>query len=423
MDERIRREILPDVWLTQIQSEKFKTCYMSLSLLRPLSREDAPKNALLPRVLSRGTTAYPDMEQLSARMDELYGASVVPVTRKKGETQCVGFAASFIDEDFSDGEKLLEQVTALVGQLLLNPVTQGGRFLPAYVESERTNLAEEVRSLVKDKRGYAVQQLVKTMCAGEPFGVPNNGTLATVEAVTGAKLFRHYTDITVHSRVEIFFCGGAEFDRLADVWRAALDTLGRGPVAEVFTEKGPMPAAVREEAEETEGGQSILTMGFRTDCTLAEKDYPALVLMDGVFGGDTTSKLFQNVRERLSLCYYASSFVMKHKGLLLVTSGVDPKNEERARDEILAQFEAVRAGDISDEELEGARRSSLASLRAVQDAPGLLEDFYLTRAIEGLDYDPAFLMGELEKVTRDDVVRAAQKTQLDTVFLLRGSEV
>ena len=84
-----RSEILPGVYLSYLHSDKFKTACLSLSLLTQLKRETAAQNAILPYVLRRGTTLYGDMEALSARMDELYGAAVEPVVRRIGEIQCL----------------------------------------------------------------------------------------------------------------------------------------------------------------------------------------------------------------------------------------------------------------------------------------------------------------------------------------------
>ena len=98
--ELTRTEILPGVWLNALHTEKFKTACLSLSLLTQLKRETASMNALIPYVLRRGTTRYPDMEALSARMDELYGTAVEPVVRRIGEIQCLGFYASIPEGDF-----------------------------------------------------------------------------------------------------------------------------------------------------------------------------------------------------------------------------------------------------------------------------------------------------------------------------------
>ena len=178
MDNRIRREIIPGVFLTYIPSERFKTCYMSISLLRPLEKDAAARNNLLPRVLDRGTAQLPDMERIAARLDDLYGARLVPVVRKKGEVQCVGFASTFIDDRFVDDKELLEKVTELIGQMLLAPATVGGRFINEYVESEREKLIEDIRS-VAEKHGLVCLLHEKPFAGVNGSGKHNNWSLST----------------------------------------------------------------------------------------------------------------------------------------------------------------------------------------------------------------------------------------------------
>ena len=114
-----RWELMPHVYLTYLPARKFKTGVLSAQFITPLDKETASYNALLPAVLHRGTMRCPDMEQLAAAMDRLYGAQISPTIRKRGETQCLGFVASFIDDRFvSRNEPRLEPAAELLGELL-----------------------------------------------------------------------------------------------------------------------------------------------------------------------------------------------------------------------------------------------------------------------------------------------------------------
>ena len=187
-----RREIMQDVFLTYLPAQRFKTSRMTVQLIAPLQRETAAANALLPAVLRRGTVRCPDMESLSAALDTLYGANIDYTVRKKGERQCVGFAAGFIDDAFTPhGEKLLEPVSAMLGELLLDPVTHGGRFLSSYVESEKANLIDAIRGLKNDKRDWADIRLMQEMCAGEPYSVLRLGDEETAGRITNQSLYVH----------------------------------------------------------------------------------------------------------------------------------------------------------------------------------------------------------------------------------------
>ena len=162
-----RTKLTDGVYLTYLPARKFKTSLLSAQFVTPLAEETASAYALLPAVLRRGTVTYPDMGALSARLDKLYGARIDYTVRKKGESQCVGFVASFIDDSFTpDGERLLEPVAELLGELVCDPATERGRFVPAYFESEKTNLIDAIRSIINDKRDYADSRLLREMCAG-----------------------------------------------------------------------------------------------------------------------------------------------------------------------------------------------------------------------------------------------------------------
>ena len=197
--EVLRRELFPGVWLRTVHTNKFKSSYLSLTLMVPLSAETASANALIPAVLRRGTAAHPDLESLSAALDELYGGAIEPIVRKKGETQCVGFAASFLDDAYAlEGEPVLEGAAALLGELLLRPRTEKGMFYPDYVAGERSNLVDRIRAQVNDKRYYALSRLTQLMCQGEAFGVDKLGDEGCAAALTprDAILFFSYSGAT-----------------------------------------------------------------------------------------------------------------------------------------------------------------------------------------------------------------------------------
>ena len=201
--EPVRLEIAPEVNLDYVRSDKFKTGTLSVQLITPINEKTASFGALLPSVLRRGTMSHPDMRSLSTALDLLYGSSIGCTVRKKGENQCIGFAASFIDEEFvPGGEKLLEPMCDLLGELLLDPVTRNGRFLNDYVESEKQNLIDAIRGIINDKRDYADLRLLQEMCRGERYGVDKFGSIARVEKITNQTLFRCYQELLSTAHLE-----------------------------------------------------------------------------------------------------------------------------------------------------------------------------------------------------------------------------
>ena len=420
-----RTELMPGVFLSHLRSDKFKTACMSVTLLTQLRRETAAMNAVIPFVLRRGTTRYSDMEQLSRRMDELYGAAVEPVVRRIGEIQCIGFYGSFPEPDYlPGGEALLGDTCALMAQLLLDPATRGGLLLPQYVDSEREKLLDIIRSRMNDKRSYALMRCIEEMCCYEDFAVSRFGSESEAENIHYKKLTRHYRELIQTCPVEIFYCGKTDFKAVSAAMREAFSTMPRGEIDYDIGTDLRMNAVedhVRFVEEEMDVTQGKLVLGFRLGECMEEPDIPALYVFNAVYGSGATSKLFMNVREKLSLCYYASSAVYLHKGIMLVSSGIEFDKLDAARDEILAQLDSVRRGEITDDELRSAKKSVASDLRAVQDSIGELEGFYLSQAPDGLDYGPAELAALAEDVTKDDVQAIAESIECDLIYFLKGS--
>ena len=403
-----RREIMQDVFLTYLPARKFKTSRLTVNLITGLERAGASANALLPAVLSRGTVRHPDMESLSAAMDTLYGATVDSVVRKKGERQCIGFAADFIDDAFTPhGERLLE------------PLTRNGSFLAEYVDSEKANLIDAIRSLRNDKRDWAEIRLMQEMCAGEPYSILRLGDEETAAKLNNHCLYRHSSTLLAGSRVEVLYCGSAERQRVEDAVLSALAALPRGAAASLPpVEQLPPRETPRVVTEVMDVNQGKLALGYR--CTT--EDVPAMILANLIFGGTSNSKLFMNVREKLSLCYYASSSYARSKNIMTVSSGVEQKDYDRAMEEIACQLAAVQNGEWEDWEQDGALQAMLSSLTSLPDSQGALENYYLGQIATDAGETPEELTAALREVTRERIMEAARSAKLDTVYFLHGKE-
>ncbi|MEY8387608.1 insulinase family protein [Oscillospiraceae bacterium 38-13] len=415
-----RTQLAGSVHLTYLPAKKFKTSLLSAQFMVPLRWETASANALLSSILRRGTVTSPDMGALSARLDHLYGARIDATVRKKGEIQCVGFVASLIDDSFAPGgERLLEPAAGLLGELICDPVTEDGHFLTDYFESEKTNLIDTIRSILNDKRAYADSRLLQEMCTGEPYGIPRLGNEQITAALHPQLLFDAYRELTASARLEIFYSGSAEQARVEDALRSALSKLPRSNVEPL---PPPQPHTPPEEprliTERLDVTQGKLGMGF----SCGSGDTSALLLGNTLFGGSSNSRLFLNVREKLSLCYYASSTYHRQKGLITVSSGIEFENYQRACDEIMAQLAAVQRGELEDWELEAARSTLLNAYASMGDSQGKLENFYLGQTATGQDESPEELAEQIRAVTPERIFQAMDTVRLDTVYFLQRKE-
>ncbi len=418
--EVTRTKLAEGVYLTYLPAGKFKTSLLSAQFVTPMAWDTASAYALLPAVLRRGTVSYPDLGSLESRLDQLYGARIDYTVRKKGENQCVGFVASLIDDSFAPGgEKLLEPVADLLGELICAPATERGRFITGYFDSEKDNLIDAIRSILNDKRDYADSRLLREMCAGEAYGIPRLGDEKSAEKLQPQKLYAQYRALLSTAQLELFYSGSAEQRRVEYALRTAFSTLPRENVREIALCGDHLARQeVLRVTEEMDVTQGKLGMGF----SCGSGDTAALLMGNTLFGGSSNSKLFLNVREKLSLCYFASSLYHRQKGLITVSSGIEFANFQKAYDEIMAQLAAVQNGDLEDWELEGARSTLLNAYASMGDSQGKLENFYLGQAATGQAETPEVLAAQVCQVTPQRIFDAMKTVRLDTVYFLRGKE-
>ena len=419
-----RSEIMSGVHLTHVRTDKFKSACLSVSLLTQLERETASMNALLPRVLRRGTARYGDMEAISRRLDELYGAAIEPVVRRIGEIQSVGFFASIPEEDFlPEGADTLRGVCELMGQLLVAPNTRGGLLLPQYVDSERDKLLEAIRARINDKIGWSISRCVEEMCCGEDYAVDRLGDEESADAIRYQKLTKQYRALLQSSPIEIFYCGRADKKRVESLLRDALATLPRGEIDyDIGTDVrlNAIEGEPRRYDEQMNVTQTKLVIGWRLGEAMEDPDPAALRVFASLFGGSTASKLFVNVREKLSLCYFASALCDAHKGVLLAYAGTEGERAEEAKDEILAQLAAIARGEITAEELTAAKADVKSALRAALDSQGDLEGFTLSAVVDGAEYTPEELSELVDDVTAEQLAAIASGCECDMIYTLSG---
>ena len=352
---------------------RFKQGALSIQFIRPMHKREAALNALLPAVLLRGTKNYPDLRAITLHLDDLYGAAVSALVRRVGDYQTTGLYCNFMEDRFAlDGDAILSPMLEFVGELLLDPVMEQGAFCRDFVESEKKNLIATIESEINDKRVYAASQLMKHMCRGDSFGLPRLGEKADVEPITAKALYDYYRKVLEESPVLVFYVGSADPQIVADLLEKEFAKIRRMPIS-VPEQTGFCGGEGEHITETMDVAQAKLCMGFVTPVTNRTEQFAAMQVMNTVFGGGMTSKLFMNVRERLSLCYSIGSAYYGTKGIVTVSAGIDEEKETVARDEILAQLDACREGSITEEELTAAKEAVLSALRTIHDSPGAIE--------------------------------------------------
>ena len=412
--------ILPGITLRCFPDSRFKQGCLSVQFIRPMDREEAALNALIPAVLLRGTVSAPDLRDITLRLDDLYGASVGALVRRVGDYQTTGLYCGFIADRYAlDGDQILQPMAAFLRELLLQPVLENGAFRKDYVESEKKNLIATIESQLNDKRAYANSQLLKKMCASDSYGIPRLGESDQVKAITAEKAYTHYRRILAESQVELFYVGEASPETVAELVMPVFKDIDRNyvnlPPQTAFHSCGG-----GDYTETLDVSQGKLAMGFATPITLRDDRFAAMQVCNTILGAGMTSKLFVNVREKMSLCYDISSGYYGSKGIVTVSGGIDCSKETVVREEILRQLNTICRGEVTDHELLSAKQALCSSLRGTHDSPGAIESYYATAALSGLALTPGEYIRLVEQVTVEQVSEVARTLRPDTVYFLKG---
>ena len=415
--------LIPGVTLRCYTDTRFKQGCLSFQLLRPMCQEEAALNALLPAVLLRGTKNHPNIRAITDRLDDLYGASVGALVRRIGDYQTTGLHCGFLEDRFAmAGDAIFAPTVEFLRELLLEPILEDGVFCRDFVEGEKKNLIATIESERNDKRAYASAQLLRSMCRADSFGVPRLGSRESVARITPEELYQHYNHILRTSAIELFYVGSADARQVKELVLPLVEGLERNP--EELPAQTPFHFVEGQHStEEMEITQAKLCMGFVTEITNTSPEFAAMQVCNTLFGGGMTSKLFMNVREKLSLCYSIGSGYYGSKGILTVSAGIDTGKEPKTRQEILSQLEACQAGDFTQAELIAAKEAIISSLRGITDSPGAIENYYGTALLSGLSLSVADYMEAVEAVTAEAVTAAARTVRLHSSFFLKGVAV
>jgi predicted Zn-dependent peptidase len=416
------------ITLHLIPNEKFKTVNIVVKFKATLSRETITKRALLPYVLQQGPSKYPSRKELQMALDDLYGAVLSVDGGKKGDHHILSFRLEVANEKFIPNEtNIVEDAVKLLNEVIFNPNVKDQAFESSIFSRERETLRQKIKSVIDDKMKYANMRLIDEMCEGELYQLHVHGYEEDLDKITPEDLYSYYTSLLQEDQIDVYVLGDFDPNKMEDIILSTIkqESNGTSRRSEITEDKQTKREEPKEVVDKQHVQQAKLHIGYRTNITFQDPDYPALQVFNGILGAFPNSKLFINVREKNSLAYYASSRIESHKGLLLVFSGIAPENYQKAKDIMEEQMKAMKDGDISEEDLAETKELIVNQLLETLDHPqGIIEMLY-QQVIGEKDLTPAELIEQIKKVTIDEVVQVGKKIDEDTVYLLTsegGSE-
>ena len=409
--------------LYYIPETKFKTNYISINIHNELKQETAAKCALLTDVLSRGSAKLPTETAISTRMQELYGSSFKADVRRKGIDQILTLSATCVNDDYlPQNENIFVQVMEFLFDMLLEPKLSGNAFDATYVNQEKVNLINDIQAMINDKRTYSVWRLNELMFEGKPYSVYELGSVEEVKDITPENLYDFYCEILNSCPIDIFVLGNVDISSVLAYVEKRLDKINPAvhtyPVCELYN--GALNG--KEILERFDVTQAKLCMGYKTGIASDSEEYYKLMVANGILGGGAHSKLFNEVREKLSLCYYAGSRLSRYCGTMIISAGIESENKEKAINEIITQVDLLKQGNFTSEEFDATIKNITSSIRILGDSIGYLCDYYLGNVITDTMISPEEFAEKIEKVTHEDVVSVAQNLQLEMIYFLTGKE-
>ena len=408
--------------LTHIKTDKFKKGFLKIALVTKGAPEETPTNSLILPVAFRGTAKYGDFRTLCRRAEELYAAEISDFNNRIGDDETIGLRASFLNDEYilqkdrENGVSILCGVIEVAADLLLHPLMRDGD-----VEIEKKNQIKRIESRKNDSFGYGKYRFNSIMSQDEPWhGKTLLGEVPDVEKITSETLKKRYSDLINGSEMNIFYCGSAKLSEIETLVREYFGNYGKNVKMrpDMFLKRrADKPKEVIESGKYRQGN---LFIGFRTGVNVVDSDYAAMEVLNNIYGDGMSSKLFLNVREKKSLCYFCSSSYDEVKGIISVSCGIENSDFYEARDEILAQLEEIVKGNVTDTEMNDARSALVGECDEADDHPEDYETFgFAARRFGG----PATIdeyRAAIEKVTKEEVIAAAKKITLDTVYFLKG---
>lgn len=420
-----KKKLSSALQLSAVETRQFKTETLSVCMILPIDENQSPASLLALSVLKRGTQKYPTQGDLNKKLDSLYATSLSLRSNRLAGRSLLGFTADMLDRQYTDSSvDVFGETLDVICQMLFHPLRdENGRFLDRYVESERGTQCDAIEAQINNPRTYAMKRCREIMFEGDVYGVDLLGTVEGVRAIDGDKLAQVYRSLVTNTRYEVFYVGSRTLEEVENqlnehllplLAHAKTDAMERGCA---WSREGD----VRRVDEELPLSQSRLVLGFRTDTLLCDDDFYAVLVLNEIYGASPISKLFMNVRERLSLCYQCGSSYDPHKGVIFASGGIDGAAREKAEAEMLHQLSDIKEGKITKAELEAAKKSLLNNHRAVSDSPSGIEAFYMSRGEWDIHLSPEESMKKIVRISMKDVVRVAQKITLDTVYFLMGN--
>ncbi len=422
MNNKSYTEISKGVKLLCVNSDKFKTNCIKVDFYLPIS-EYFPAQNVLASFMGHTSKKYSTVKAFNSKVEGMYDACFDTTVATVGEKVRIRFSMEILDDKFSiDGNSISEEAVDFLVDILQNPNATEDGFDEGFTTREIRFTLENLEAMKNDKRAYAVSRLRELMCKGEPYGIDNKKLEEGVINLDSKQLLDAYKNMLETATVVITACGSIDGKMITEKFTSFAEKIeNRNPATleTIFVTKAD---EIRYFKEEMDVNQAKLVIGLRAGMEDSNDNYFAYRVMTDIFGGGPYSRLFLNVREKMSLCYYCGARLIREKGIILIQSGIEEENYEKALSEILNQLDIMKKGEFSEEDFNSSIIALCDAFKGVEDSPVAVCNFYSSQ-----EFDDEIVSGEefakrIGAVTREQVIECAKRVTVDTVYLLKGEE-
>lgn len=414
-----RTEIGKGIHFCTIRDERYKNNRITVNFMTPINEENVSANAVIPNLIDKNNSVYPDKTDFARKLNSLYGARFFSFVSVVGNSQIITAGADFIDNRYAfDKENMSVELANIICDCILAPVMINGKFEEETFENEKKNLLDDIQADINDKKTYARNRANEAMFKGQPCGIHKLGTKTTAEQVSNEKAVNAYNALLKTARIEIIFTGSGSSQEAKEIFTERFSQVERQEIAALSNVDSKIKENTEKITETMDVEQSVIVLGFKMD----DNDSFSSALMNSIYGGTPTAKLFSNVRERMSLCYFCSSAVNRFTNSMTVICGVQKQNIDKATKAIIAQFEDMKNGKITEDEIKEAKLHLNNAYQSVCDSTAALENWFMYQIYEGESMLPEEKAEKVNAVTKERIVESANSMKLDTVYVLTSGE-
>ena len=428
------KEIKQGIKLHCINTNKFKTNLMAVFITLPLNRENITFDTMVPAILKRGTENFKTQEDISKKLEDMYGASFDCGIEKIGDNHVIKFYLEALNDNFipkSDVETeghidpvILKESINLLLDIILNPVTENGKFKQEYVETEKNNIKLLIEAKIDNKDQYALNRCIEEMYKGKPYGLYKYGYTEDLNKINAENLYDYYRNLIETSKIDIFVSGELETENIEDIIKNNENIKklkNRKPnyiINNEETEKKEKPEENVVE-DKLDIAQGKLVIGL--DVNLCDYNSKFKVaLYNVILGESATSKLFQNVREKASLAYTARSNYVRQKNNIYIRCGIEIENYDKAVKIIKEQLEDMKEGKFKEEDLKNAKKYMISGIQSVEDEQDSEITYYIGQELSGRLTTFEEYIQEINKVNLEDVKNVGNNIEINTIYFLRN---